>query len=395
MTTANLYHFNPTCEIAVANGSPTYQASNILQQFESELACLMAFCTNYSNDIVVCNSIPSNDYLDFLKKLGFIVPRFCSLKDISTDEHFGEIIPWGWSPNEHRKFIEIKKRCSETFRQSPISEWKPEHKNLFSRATSLQILESIVEQHEMFIARDKIGCICRTKSDIDKLWQRFDRVVTKTPFSSSGRGVFMMKNSGDFASKIAKAFDEFGFVIGEPLFDKVHDFSLQFEIDKSGITTFKGFSHFNIENGGKYSGQLIGNWQFDEATNRFFASSQADDLICILQSAIERSIFAKIYSGWLGVDCMLVRENGEIKVQPIVEINCRNTMGMLATKIGRCVHPQSKGVFKIYHSPVGFSEEQRSAQITFVDDKISEGKFAAIPMTNLNNFIAEVIVTNK
>ena len=59
----DLYLFNPTCEYAVGNGSPNWQANRLLQNMEADLDILPMFLAT-SNDFVLVEHLPSKAYLE-------------------------------------------------------------------------------------------------------------------------------------------------------------------------------------------------------------------------------------------------------------------------------------------------------------------------------------------
>ena len=102
MAEANVFYFNPTCELAVANGSFSYQPPLLLQEMENDLSILpFVFCTE--NVFVLTEASPSTVFLQKLEKFGFELPQFCSLAELESlpDGSFEAIYPWGWSPATH------------------------------------------------------------------------------------------------------------------------------------------------------------------------------------------------------------------------------------------------------------------------------------------------------
>lgn len=388
MSLPTIYYFNPTCELAVANGEASYVPPEILQQFERELSPLFLYVAS-KKDIVISN-IVNDDFRERMYAWGIELPQTVALDNLSITQKYEAIAPWGWSPVVHRLFRNVKQQCSAEFHESPMFSWKAEHRDLFNRTKALQLLQSVIEyRHESFIDDSMIGTTIQSAEEIDKYWNKWQRIVLKTPFSSSGRGVYMLKRKGDFANKIAKAFKDFGCLIIEPFFQKEHDFSLQFYINPAVGVKFQGLSHFSVATGGKYAGQLIGKWSFSKSVNEYFASAHFQDLISILKEQLSQSYYAEHYKGWLGVDCMLVEDNG-LKVHPVVEVNCRNTMGGLAAQIEDIIHPSRKAVFAISHHPKGINQNGINTGVKVNEGKFSAGKISLIPITSESRFCASV-----
>src|SRR5665648_132942 len=77
----DIFLFNPTCELAVANGSENYMAPAQLRKFEDELSTLPWILAN-SMDIILADKVPSQQFTDQLESVGFRLPTF--LKKVSS-----------------------------------------------------------------------------------------------------------------------------------------------------------------------------------------------------------------------------------------------------------------------------------------------------------------------
>jgi hypothetical protein len=382
----SIYYFNPTCEMAVANSIDTYQPPEILVKFEQQLSNIFMYSCQ-KDDIVIVNDIPNNEFLDNKQYYGFSVPVFEKTENLSDYSTFKDIVPWGWSPSVHRLFVNEKSKCLDNFKQSKMYNWKLEHSRLYNRKTYLELLKNIILINpKVFINVNKVGETVSDISCLDTYWQKWGKIVIKTPYSSSGRGVFILKQKGDFINKISNAIEKQGFVIVEPFFEKIHDFSLQFFIDEFNNAEYKGYSHFNADEKGKYSGQLIGDWEFHNSVKEFFLSKDFLDFIEIVKTELQDSFYAHNYSGWLGIDSMLVNDNG-LKIHPLVEVNCRNTMGMIAMNLSKHIHPQSKAIFQITHSYNGFDISEFN-KIKMLDGYISSGELTLNPINKKTVFRA-------
>src|SRR5664279_5712908 len=109
MGKANVYYFNPTCELAVANSSFSYMPPLLLQEMERDLSILpFAFATE--NDFVLTENPPSDGFLQQLNDAGFDLPTFCRLADLDVMPTVSSrnICPWGWSPAAHFKLKNLK-----------------------------------------------------------------------------------------------------------------------------------------------------------------------------------------------------------------------------------------------------------------------------------------------
>ena len=114
---------------------------------------------------------------------------------------------------------------------------------------------------------------------------------------------------------------------------------------------FRGYSLFKTEHYG-YGGNLL--MPDDEILRSLSAHINIDELqhIQSLVADFLRQHIAPHYDGDAGVDMFVYQEDGEYRIHPFVEVNLRKTMGLVAHDIyARYCHPESRGTFRIVHSP--------------------------------------------
>ena len=145
----DIYLFNPTCELATANGSTNFMASAQLRRFENELSTLPWIFAR-QEDIILTDRISSQQFTESLETAGFTLPSFRPIGSFLTDPAFlsvekGYLFPWGWSPSAHKLLSPLKSGCCTEFLSSPNAEWRNIHRELYSRKSALKILKSIVE----------------------------------------------------------------------------------------------------------------------------------------------------------------------------------------------------------------------------------------------------------
>ncbi|HEY3390126.1 MAG TPA: hypothetical protein VGK38_11180, partial [Prolixibacteraceae bacterium] len=151
MMKPDIYFFNPTCELAVANGSANYMAPAPLRRFENELSTLPWILAR-PDDIVLSDRVPSQQFTDRLESAGFRLPTFRTTESSFSDPAFlpiekGFLFPWGWSPSAHKLLSPLKSGCCDEFLNSPVVEWRDSHRDLYSRRSALTILQRIVNDN--------------------------------------------------------------------------------------------------------------------------------------------------------------------------------------------------------------------------------------------------------
>ena len=368
MNNSKIFYFNPTCELAVANGSFSYMPPLQLQQMEIDLSILPAiFCTK--NDILLTENPPSSPFLNYLKNLGLELPSFCSLKELEAmpDLSIDSIIPWGWSPAAHFVLNNLKEKCGQEFKNSPSFNWKPEHKSLFERSTSLNFLRRILNDNPpaWFIDPTLCGEIVESLDEIESHLKNHSSIVIKAPVSSSGRGIQIIRRQKLNASNrqwISGVLKQQKYLIVEPFLDKLLDLSFQFELLADSEIKYHGFSIFETNSNGQYKGTFI-----HLKIKSLLPDEDEKDILTkieltaqILKNALERSEFAANYIGYLGVDALLFRETDHLKMQPCIEVNCRMNMGILSLQLEKLIHPETSGKLEI--CPVKTKNLQNNAE---------------------------------
>ena len=386
----DIYIFNSTCEMEVANGSKTYDPKARFVDFSNELSFLPIVFSK-SHDIIISDNTPSVEFIKIINKTPLELPNFSTIQDIKTDSLY--LKPWGWSPLMHQKLSKLKPFCSSVFKNSPNWEWNKEQKCLYSRATALNILKDILNtENKILIPFHEIPIICKTQYEVEEIVKLGKKLILKSPWSSSGRGQQTVQpNQLSQTTKqwLKGILRTQGFVMVEYFREKVLDTSLHFEVTNSGIT-FHGFNAFKTDEKGQYIGNYINPQNHSEITKHLSVLKNEitqNNLIEIIIQALQRSIFPKYYRGVIGIDVLIYKnENGEIKINPCMEINCRHTMGTVALAIEKHTNKNSKGMFfvtknkdnKLYNFHL---EQLLNNPIKVHNNKIISGY---IPLTNIN-----------
>ncbi len=352
----NIYIFNATSEMAISNGTVSFMPNKILTRFEQDLDVL-PICYAHSNDVILVNQMPDKQFLELLKKVGFKVPRFKLFAQALSDQDFlkekkAHLRPWGWSPRIHHQLAPFKNQCSQSYLDQPNAYWKPEHKELYSRKLALECLKYIINNtsSNKYISKTLLPVICTQQSEVEALQQKWQQIVIKSPWSSSGRGLQVLRKA--FINKsveqaLNSTLKSQTYVMVEALLNKQLDFSVQFYSDGKGKLNFLGFGFFNTNDNGQYQANYIG--YTPELFNQSLSKTEQECLVKAICTALKTHKIADDYCGYLGIDCMLfLDEKGEMKIQPCLEINLRYNMGTIAIKLTPYIHSESKGTYNIY-----------------------------------------------
>ncbi len=402
MAPGNVYYFNSTCELAVANGSFSYQAPLLLREMEQDLA-ILPFVFASEDDFVLTESKPSVEFQETLKQAGFSLPKFRSMSELEAmpDGSFNAIFPWGWSPAAHFKLKSLKEKCVAGFKASPVFTWNDTHKLLFERSTSLDFLRNLLNGNppDWFVPKELIGQKVSCFDEIELLLVKQTPLVLKAPLSSSGRGIQMIRKPNlNNANKqwISGILKQQNYLIAEPFLEKITDLSFQFLIKSESEIEYLGHSVFTTNTNGQYQGTLIhSDLQkiVPGADSDFYGMIQSTAEI--LANALKRSAFSQSYQGFLGIDAMIFRQENRLKIQPCIEINCRMNMGILALRIEKIIHPETTGKFELFYGKPGefrsfANERKKHWPPEFRDGKLYSGFLPLVEPCDQNKFGAYI-----
>ena len=147
--------------------------------------------------------------------------------------------------------------------------------------------------------------------------------VLKSCFGTAGTGHMFSENPK------AKEFCQMQWrknlpVIAEPWVFRIVDFSTQWFISTDGQITYLGVSFCKSSKTGVHQSNTVGDYE-REKKYAYFISEQKEIASAVLQEMSDLGYFGNV-----GFDAMIYLEGSEEKLQPIVEINARKTMGFVA-----------------------------------------------------------------
>ena len=401
----DLYFFNPTCEPAIANGSIFYTAPARLRKLEEDLSYLPAWLASEKDQVLVHGETDCS-FLSKMQELGFQLPEMVQLKKVLSDPSWlqqpkGSLLPWGWSPATYKLFEPVISGCGEDFRRSAVASWQEGHKILYSRLTGIAVLKETLKTNEFRWMPESfdLPVVCHSIAQIQTEISRHKSAVVKSPWSSSGRGLLLFPNPDSQKKNeevLSGMIKQQGFVSVEPWLNKVIDLSYQF-YSKDGILVYKGRTFFETDPKGRYLRNFLTNSPETTEEVSDFLREHDSEVVDVIKSALSHSEYTRIYQGWIGVDSMVYRDKtGDLKIQPIVEINGRFTMGALALKLREKLAEGSKGHFQIHFSTsisfLKYAQKQEAEKpLMLRDGKIVSGFLPLTPPLETNHFGAYIV----
>jgi hypothetical protein len=386
----DIYLYNPTCEIATGNGTLSYMPNRMLRRFERDLDGLPLFFAK-EKDVLLVHQMPSASFLETLNKANFPIPSIKLISEALDDDDFihqpkNRLCPWGWSPVVHHQLRELKASCSEGFKNHHVALWSDQQRELYSRKAAMELLQQILQEKnaDNYIQPNQGPVLCNCIEEVEVLFEQWPQMVLKAPWSSSGRGIQVLRYgelNQSVTQWISGNLKSQGYIMAEPLLNKMHDFATQFEIREDGSIKFLGHTHFSTNSNGQYHCNYLGGLPLDAdpAIREFLTEDRLQQLVAHLKTALENSPIAKNYQGFLGIDHLLIREmDGNLRIHPCLEINLRYNMGTLALILEQHMVPESRGSFHIFFQPgksfAEFSSEmEKKHPLSMEDGKLKKG----------------------
>jgi len=388
-----ILHFNPTCEMAVANGSPYYVAPALLRAFEEDLAPIMMHFAE-EKDIVVCSEHPDAEWLELMRSVGFTIPSFKTM--VETEQlvsergnYFLELKAWGNSPVVDNNFKFIKNLSIR---------YEGNYTTLFERKYSRDILQKLVANTESKRLFDPsiVPILLTFEREVEAFLSKCCPAVFKAPLSSSGRGLLVLRKSKlNEANRqwLKGVLEQQGYITAGPWLNKQLDFSFQFETEEDNTVNYLGCSYFTTNSNGQYSGHYL-NYRVKEQLP--IADYLFTEIAALLKSVLTTSDYATKYCGPFGVDGLIYLDSqGNYRIHPCLEINPRHTMGALSLKIESRIPPEATGFYKTFYdskSTFGdFCELQRKKNPpTIVEGRLRKGFLNLTPSSGHHKFGAYI-----
>ena len=406
---SQLFLFNPGHEMEILCGKSHYTPPYSVQKMATDLEMLPVWYGGGGSFTLVRNP-KASQFIASLPKIfrpSLSSPMILNLmmKELYRRKKLGEkpkLPPltasiWGISPRSIDAFKEFKQAGMEI----EIPEWKEEYVQLTNRQTSaacLELLQSKIPITPPIRIPEFFTDIQALEEFVQKNTPPF---VVKTPFSSSGRGHYWIEDNKldtRALSWLNSALKKQGSVSIEPILNRVFDFAAEFYSDGNGQVQYEGISIFETQSQGQFVGCMLGTQELLlQRLNEYI--SPEDYLFLVEQiGLVLNEVVGNAYCGYMGVDMFIYKtEDGNYAVHPFVELNLRNTMGLVAMQFSsRFIHPKSHGMLRtvsfVYDA---FQEHQRmrtESPLVFEDNLIRSGYQSLCPVSPDTRYMAIVNV---
>lgn len=338
----SLYLFNPEHDLALANFDPNFRAPLSAVKFSNDVASLPLWYAA-ENSYVFCESVNQN----WFKNIQQLFPQLLLSELVSKLEEtdINELQTWGWDEVVIKRLL----RAGMSENLMPGGDSLKKIRELSHRRMAISALEYIASYSDISHIIPKPALELSDLESADLFAQSYKRVVFKSPWSGSGKGLKWV--SGEMTDShrgwCRNIINKQGSVTAEQVYDIVQNFAIEF-VCKNGVASFAGYSLFNTDKGIYRNSYLLSDSAiFSKITSLGIKTEVLLKIQNNLSDFVKINI-APFYSGALGVDMFLYLEDFVIKIHPSVEINLRMTMGHLARSFyDRFVNLESEGVFYI------------------------------------------------
>ena len=318
-----LHIFNPSHDEALGFGSPYYVPTKAAMLLARERCTLPELWAKPGDAILLTDDRERPNGNTTEKPFHYIYKRELTSKFINR---ISRIEPWGWNAYLRHTL----RRLGIPDSLLPTDEELAHRRRLSSRETAITLLHRLTSEDETLAGR---ASWCTTIEDAWTTVRTYGRAMAKSPWSSSGRGVFRVEAEDNVIpadARMRNIITQYGGIAIEEFCERIQDFALEFYAHPDSTITYAGLSVFNTSVGGNYLGNVSGTQaELQHLIGNHVPWKQIETCIQRLIHHLQVLLNGH-YSGPFGVDLMIVKKDGVVKLHPCVEINLRNTMGHIA-----------------------------------------------------------------
>ena len=388
-----IWIFNPDNDLALADGGNNYIAPLKVRQMVDDLSILPMWYAN-AESYVLAHSAYNQSFLSQMKEKFQLPIQLITSTELSEMDNYS-FFPWGWSLSLWNQLLH----------------WKVDEANLPTKndIEQLRILsrrqQAVAILPRLILNRHYCGesYFLSSIKDCNVFVEAHTPCLLKSPLSGSGKGLNWCK--GAFTDNIAgwcqRNIHSQGGVIGEPVYDKLIDFAMEFYSGGDGKIDFVGYSLFNTSQSGLYEGNVLASDECIETVLYEYISM--DDLHALCSQLIEvlSLNYGKQYIGYLGVDMMICKFDDfpYYRIHPCVEINMRMNMGIVSHTIyKRYVSSDSKGIFSIDYCTDNAALQARYHQLSqdkplqITNERVTSGYLPLTPISPHTQYHAFILI---
>ena len=380
-----LYIFNPDADLALAHGGENYIAPASARRMAADLAILPAWYA-CEGDAVLAPSAYNADFLQRMHDVLGLDIKLATYPELS-DYAAALPVPWGWNLALRRQLV----RGGFPLENLPSADTLHAYRRWASREQVAGCLSAFKDipfcRGESWNLKDLSACRAFVECQ--------GHTLLKAPWSGSGKGLCWCASgfTRSVSGWCARVLREQGCVVASPVYDKVADFAMEFYSDGSSVK-FKGYSVFYNNAQFSYDTALVASEEMLEQKISSFIDRE--DLLTVreMMEVCLTHYIAPAYIGDLGVDMMIYNDSGKSRIMPIVEVNMRTTMGMVAAVLGNKIVEKGKmGKMSIlFHKNPDIAKEYLSAikKSVIKNGRLVAGGLSLVPQYSDSQYTAVV-----
>lgn len=339
-----VYIFNPQNDLALEKGGINYVAPPFAMHMARDLATLPAFLAE-AGSLLITDSDNDAEWIEHLNAVFGLDIHAIKRAELRRLNDY-RIMPWGWSLDLRRRLIKWGANSSKLPSKDEITHLRGLSHRRVSVLIHLRLKELLGKQLCAMPVELAI------EDDVLDFVRQHRNCFIKTPWSSSGRGVFHTMNgtSPELEQWCRGALKRQGSLLCEQALDKITDFAVEFYCE-NGMSSVRGYSLFATDNHSQYDHGTVSSKK--ELKRRITTLYPDFDKVTAAVTQALDELIAPHYSGWLGIDMLLFNAQSHdstlsIGINPCVELNLRPTMGAITSVIGEnLIAPGKTATFRI------------------------------------------------
>ncbi len=325
-----MYIFNPEHDLCLANGDIHFVPPESAIAFGRDCASLTQFFRGLDEDA----------------DIGMHPDTIENQKAKIEGKEIKKIVPWGWNFVLRNELLkkgfderllasseEIENICKLSHRKTALMGLEFLHYEGFANSNNqIKILPSTY----------RIGA--KSVGEVELFLKHNPHIVLKAPLSGSGKGIRFVTGDLSHSDKgwCKNLIERHNCVVAEQRFTPIMEFAMLFKSTIEGEISFLGYSLFTAQNGAYRGNILASNEHILNTLTQIIDLRMIDNTRKGLEKFLSQQTKGK-YEGFIGVDQFICTNypphsdnseaDREIFYNPLVEINFRMTMGVVARNI--------------------------------------------------------------
>lgn len=381
--------FNPEHDLALANGDPHFMPPASATAFANDCAWLPIWL--YGEGLLLCQEkeVPA-PFAHIYQQLG-VNPTPITLTELA-ETSLAQVLPWGWNPRLRQQLL----TCGVADDILPTTTDLENIKTLSHREKAREAMLWLHKNSAKSETLPPAAVALHSIGEATQFLRQNPEAVFKAPLSGSGRGVRWGRKTVDdhLAGWLQNVIKKQGAVYAEKRMTVIQNFAAEFNCQKE--VTFAGYSLFKTKNAVYEGNFLLPDTQIENLLAQWISINELHQYLSHLKDFLTEHFLGK-YCGFLGVDMFVYQEDDSFKINPVVEINTRTTMGCLARLFyDKFVSPSSHGFLSVCYLPQQRNSHQNLqnfSDLEIEDGKIKNGTISLSPIYKNSSY--QVIVNVK